>query len=357
MNEPLPEKNDEAPIRLGVEAIMSADIDAQIEAGRKRRLAANAFNRDVLLSSEAILARNPGDAPGRFNFLSLPAWLAVVDRAGVPFIPAREIASLDVDLFSQVFDGVQSPEFTRFMESLIDGIGKNEILRMEQCAPDTVKSEMGYGRDLGDGLEVDRDTGEKSVDLWSPRFFDTFMDLGHAQVRGYARPKAATVRVPGDWDGIKGEWPVEFRVFVQDGVVTGVSAYYPQAPLDADRWLGLAREAGRLAEQIVAGMAELNLGVGNGLLCGDRPVDRARAEASPGTELWGPQDFTMDFLLDADKGHLVFLEGGPGGWRQAAPCCFESGPFGEDALHGIKLALDGPVYPLHEAPELLPETL
>lgn len=351
------EKNIEKPQLLDIDSILIADIDAQIAAGRKRRLAANSFNQDILLSSEAILSRTSGQAPGRFNFLSLPAWLAVVERAGVPFIPAREIASLDADLFSQVFDGVQSPEFTRFMEDLIDGIGKNEILRMEQCAPDTVKSEMGYGRDLGDGLEVDRDSGEKSVDLWSPRFFDTFMDLGHAHVRGYARPKAATVRVPGEWDGIKGEWPVEFRVFVQEGVVTGVSAYYPQAPLEADRWLGLAREAGRLAEQIVASMADLNLGVGNGILCGDRPADRAREAALPGTELWGPQDFTMDFLLDAEKGHLVFLEGGPGGWRQAAPCCFETGPFGEEALCGVKLALDGPVYPFHVEPKIHPSTL
>lgn len=343
--------------KIDIDAIMMVDIEAQIAAGRARHEAAMAFNRDILLTPEAILAREAADGPARFNFLSLPAWLALVERAGVPFIPAREIAALQVETFSQAFDGVEDPRLSEFLEALVAGVAYGEILRMEQCAPDTVKSEMGYGRDLGNGLDIDPSTGKKTPGLWSPRFYDTLMDLGHPFVRGYARPKAETVGVAAVWEGQEGYWPVEFRVFVQDSKVTGVSAYYPQAPLDPDLWLDMARESGRLAEKIVATMAELKLGVGNGRLCGDRPQEHARADAPPGMELWGHQDFTMDFLFDAESEQLVFLEGGPGGWRQAAPCCFETGPYGEEALCGVKFALDGPVYPLHEAPELRPETL
>jgi len=53
----------------------------------------------MLLSGEDILARKAGDAPARFNILSLPAWLALAHSAGVPFIAARPLFDVCAERF------------------------------------------------------------------------------------------------------------------------------------------------------------------------------------------------------------------------------------------------------------------
>lgn len=267
----------------------------------------------------------------------------------VTTIPARPLTPLDAQTYLAIFDHptpADEQAMDAWVQATIAALGHDEILRFEQCAPGDLKGDLSVGQDSR-GRAFDHQ-GRPMIDIWSERFYETFRALHADTLRPYARPYVAPKKVAGTWvshDGQEhtGEWPVEYRVFARGGRVIGASAYYPQVPLGPE-WLDGARAAIAQAQQICAWMDTHHLGVGNGSLCGDigAAPDETRSAWIP--QLWGPQDFTLDFLLTDDGIGPVFLEGGPGGWREAAPCCFESDAPG--TLEGIKLALDGPTYPI-----------
>jgi len=346
-------------------ALFGGDIEARIARAQKRHAQEYAWTQAHCIGHDAILARRPADAPARLNITSLPAWLAVAVGAGVHSIPARALPTLPAEDYRAIFDA-PTPEMEARMgawvQAVIAALGPTDILRFEQKAPYDLKSDLSSGKPSR-GLSTDH-KGHTTFDIWGEGFYDTFRALHTDTVRPYARPYVAPVLLDGgpyarpymapvlldgvwaDYDGQEhaGAWPVEFRVFVRGLRVVGVSAYYPQRPLD-DTWLEPARQAAAQAQRMLDWMHAHHLGVGNGQLCADTGPDAGEARAEWIPEHWGPQDCTLDFLWPADGSGPVFLEAGPGGWRQAAPCCFESDTPG--TLEGVKLALNGPIHPLH----------
>lgn len=336
---------------LNVEA-MKADMDARLAEAKKERARANAWNVENLLDGDGI--RNLTRGPARFNFLSLPSWLALAEACNIPFIPATELGSLSAEDLRDAFNGVENPNVHAFL-ALGDQVGEDEMVRFTQCGPGSLKSDISKGKGVSRGIVPHYDTGAPQIDCFDPRTYETFLSLGESHLRVFKRPLISAMTHKDTWEthdfdtgGVKaidGEWPVEFRVFVREGQITGVSNYYPQMTLP-DAYLVEARDVAQTAQRMVNWMHTHQLGVGNGEMCADTGPDEPERRASWVPQHWGAQDFTLDFLIKTN-GDAVFLEAGPGGFRAAAPCCFENGPFGkEHMLTGIKLGLESKVHPL-----------
>lgn len=331
---------------------MKADMEKRLAEARAARARENAWNAENLLDAENI--RNLTRGPARFNFLSLPAWLAVAEASGTPFIPATEIGSLARADFEDAINGVDNPNVHAFL-ALGTQVSENEMVRFTQCGPGSLKSDLSEGKGVSRGILPHYETGAPQIDMFDPRTYETFISLGESHLRAFKRPIIKAMTHKDTWETmdyktgqmkpLEGEWPVEFRVFVREGQVTGVSNYYPQMTLP-DAYLVEARDVAQVAQRMVDWMHTHRLGVGNGEMCADTGADEPERRAEWVPDHWGAQDFTLDFLVKTN-GDAVFLEAGPGGFRAAAPCCFETGPFGkEHMLTGVKLGLESDVHPL-----------
>lgn len=167
------------------------------------------------------------------------------------------------------------------------------VPRWDVCAPDGIKHVMGSGASDG---QWDPEMLNWCID--DPRLIDILFDEMPPQggedwwIPLYARPWHQAVVVEG--------YPVEFRAFILDGDVRGVSSYYPQRPLEDD-WLPWAYACWYVAGQFA-------------------------------------QEFpccTMDFLVPEDRigrppspeNPPLWIESGPhhGEARGAHPCCFMPG--------------------------------
>ncbi len=319
------------------------DFDISIPSPEERRAKRDAiygWTRDRLIDPADILTRSPGAPAAQMNLNSLPAWLAVAQRAGIDAIPARLLADLDAEIYVASFDEREGPNaeaYSAFHACVLRDLADGEMVRMEQVAPREIKDLMGRGAPMTSGLFELADNGGLYLDLHEDRFYTTFKDLGDDRVRAYARPIVTPATIEGVHRGKKGRWPAEFRVFVESGQVVGISNYFPQVAMDPATFADPMRQACAMAQTMLDTMAALHLGIGNHALCPDRGPDDAM-EQTPDwmPDTWGRQDFTLDFML-LDDGRVVFLEGGPAGMHAAHPCCFlQDGRAPEpDFLHGV----------------------
>ena len=104
-------------------------------------------------------------------------------------------------------------------------------------------------------------------------------------------------------------YPVEYRAFVRDGHVAGVSNYYPQRPL---------RRMQRHLGKVVNMTLELIRNVEPPFLWHETPLRLTSGLDPDGVH------FTADFLVDKYD-RVLFLEGGPPHELGAHPCCFRPG--------------------------------
>jgi hypothetical protein len=125
------------------------------------------------------------------------------------------------------------------------------------------------------------------------------------------------------------DYPLEFRAFIRDGLVVGISNYFPQRPLTGNEpglWFVL-NEVSEAAEMLVD-RAEL--------------IWHNCAQLSRLTDLgltWRAPQFTADFIVDGAL-TVYFLEAGPPytpTWG-AHPCCFQG-----REISGVALAPSKPV--------------
>ncbi|MBW3243250.1 hypothetical protein KUV57_11135 [Epibacterium sp. DP7N7-1] len=302
--------------------------------------------RDHLVPSKLILERSSNDAPAAMNIISLPAWLAVAERAGVPMVEAREIASMRTVDYILAMDNLgKEAEIEAFSEKIVSQLKDGEILRLEQVAPGDVKYELSQGNSLSgsnpsspatNGLIRGSD-GKLFPDIFGERFYTTLLDLGHDTIRAFARPFIQPLVATGTFprgserDGV---WPVEFRVFVKDGEITGIANYYRQMDLDDqanipdDIIKSAVNRSLEATRAMIATMYELGMTVDNKAMS-DSFKDRGWK--------WGGMDFTLDFL-QAEDGRVLFLEGGPPGLHYADPCAFLTEGAERIHLNGVALS-------------------
>jgi hypothetical protein len=284
------------------------------------------------LRRDGILAAEPGGTGGKFNLLSLEAWLALAERAGVPFVPARRIGCVPIDAVcrhlwdGEPIEGEDLAAWTALCRAAGE-MGPDEILRWDFASSGGVKYRMATGREKPITPEETRGllrrengTVEPDVDM---RIVDLYLQYVTPMVPVHARPWVDATMIPGRDvnDGSKGLYPVEWRVLVHNGEIIGISNYYVQAEMDDDAPGRYAlADTAALALKMIGKAAELNLLPANAHLLPE------------------PDGFcaTLDFLIRKSDGKPVLIEGGPPLGAGAHPCCFMN----SEKIDGVALRLE-----------------
>lgn len=232
-----------------------------------------------------------------FNAVSLTAWLTIAAKAGIAHVSAREVACVPIDVLLE-FEEPRLEDAVLWM-SLRDAIQSTrdgEMLRWDCCAGLALKGAMDNNPQ---SVSHDEMTGLHPGD---PRFFDIAYVFPEIEMRVLRRPWVKARQ--------EGGRPVEYRVYVLDGIISGLSNYYPQRALhlSAQRDAEI-REVLRLGSQFVEYLQFEALVP----WFKELPLD-ASAESLI--------NCTLDFLISSD-GEVLFLEAGPPFGAGAHPCCFE----------------------------------
>ena len=140
---------------------------------------------------------------------------------------------------------------------------------------------------------------------WRPGFGDIIVDEPRAFdiLLEYPRSKVPVWRRPWTSQFVLDSYPVEYRAFVLDGRIAGISNYYPQRPLYEDtHHIDKVRQ---LTEKLIhAVKAPFQW-----------PLSPVPDDIDP-----AGVHFTADFIVTANA--TTFLEGGPPHEMGAHPCCF-----------------------------------
>ena len=257
------------------------------------------------------------DTGGRFDTLSLIAWLSVANAAGVPYVPCSYAGVLDKV-------GLMTGDLDTRLE--LDDLEAPGIIRPDHAAGARIKIDKGLAGQTAPAGTVGAVRGADGavhleLDDRLIRNAPTYVGEPHVPVIPvWFRPwiEAATVEVKRRrfLGGGVDTWPLEWRVFVEQGRVAGISAYYVQAPIrHVDSVVrASARQAVAYSDQLIAHMRAQRIQPWH-----PRYLDRLEADALA---------FTLDFIALPD-GSAVLLEAGPTchdartpEWG-AHPCFFE----------------------------------
>ncbi len=258
-----------------------------------------------------------------FNIVSLGAWLDVCKAAGVEPVPATEIGKIEIEALMIALDDPESTEesdatraLRAFWAKIEQAKKPNTMIRWDCCTCSEVKYRLDTGRPEWHRDLIDR------FDIDDFRATDLIFEYPDTVIAAWSRPWMQARIVDG--------YPVEYRVFVEDGEIIGLSSYYPQRPL---------ADSHEVREDVVACLletAKLIAAVPTPLKYPGGP----HPHHSPDSK-----SFTADFMRLED-GRFLYLEGGPPFGRGAHPCCFEHFDNWADGaafnLSGVPVALKGP---------------
>lgn len=240
------------------------------------------------------------DATPHFTPVDLGDWIALCEKAGVPFIPATVVATAPThDLVLSVdgdehgaFDSVRA--FYAAVEAFRQAHPTGHMLRWSCCSMSNVKYELSRGN-----AAWQPDCMDLYVDDF--RAYDIISEHPKSSISAFARPWVAIDQHDG--------YPVEYRAFVGGVVPEGeiaVSSYYPQRPLPENA--EFRRDMECVVEMTRRLVAAQTLPINS-------PQTAKVADLSK-------NHFTADFARV--NGELLFLEGGPAHFATwgAHPCCF-----------------------------------
>lgn len=306
---------------------------------------------------------------GPFDACDLRHWLVLADKAGVPAIPAREILHLTEDEHGLLSGNVplpSTPATRRLLASAaevaselpipespdvetkgpidcealldrladaMDDIPEGWMVRSNRCGGSELKALAGVGIAADRAPEVrfgpDIEVGPGWVRIGNRRrvhVLDSRTLKAAAEGPGFltflARPwieasrylEAPDPHREGSPFAGKGVWPAEWRAFVENGQVIGVSSYYGWADTPCPEAARAALETRRLAQKIVdeamtqkawPRYPDLEL-VRNAPWISNNPDLQQKLDVDFGRET---VSCTLDFLETKDG--LVLLEGGP----------------------------------------------
>lgn len=351
------------------------------------------------------------DNGGDFDAADLRVWLELAERANVPFVPARTILELSEDELGALSGTAHVPGFiaraikrsfdklagrtttdadqghadapeedapasapddrAALVERLytaMDDVPSGWMVRSHICGPSTLKTLAGTGL-MGDadhavaedasfalGPGWVRHGNRRCVDAANARYVELFPQGHGPRIAYLARPWVQADRRMvgpdphrhGSPFAGKGSWPCEWRVFVEQGRVTGVAAYYAwtgqATPLNAK----MALQAAEMAQRIVDEAARLALRpVMMDILIAQRHQEQG-VELHPSmveaiTRFGSGVSGTLDFI--EAEGGLMLLEGGPAHTPMGGghPCAFagvgRTGPGTVCTVEGVALRL------------------
>ena len=244
--------------------------------------------------------------PETSNFcpVSLTDWLELCRKTGVPHVPAENIATIQAQDWLY-FDtpGEHQDRLALVRQEIQAKLKPDHMLRYDFCAPLETKIRLGSGQPTFH-------TDMTGFILDDPRAFDILYEFPRESVPIHQRPWAPAQ--------IQDGYPVEYRVFVREGRIQGISNYYPQRQLERhsdhlDRALELTNA---LIEHVPT------------------PFLWPTSPMAPWVfTLYGRDrvHFTADFMVTTE-GEMLLIEGGPPHEMGAHPCCFRHGEIAGVAL-------------------------
>ena len=193
------------------------------------------------------------------------------------------------------------------------------MLRWDCCASGNLKLALSEGTPL---TEIPpRVRNALPIDM---RLLDILVDWPRIELPVLKRPWLTNPLVV---DG----YPVEYRAFVEDGEIAGISSYYPQRPLRRnDRELAAVR---KMTEALIATVetpfewlksADADLRTSEVIHGMAGKLKNAPTPKKPRIDPNGIH-FSADFIATNSPEGVLFLEGGPPHFMGAHPCCFEPG--------------------------------
>jgi hypothetical protein len=347
---------------------------------RIREIASYAETHDDLLRR---LDDMPGLIAGHvkvFNAFDIRPYLFIAAQTDVPFIPATEVLRMAWDDMSQLstkftitgglekkaaaFEKALLEEFPELDElerepktltsrqelleritAALDDQPNNIMVRHTGCGPSSLKTlvGVGYGQTtdkdsqapeaaVGAGVVVGpgwvRLGNRRIIDVMDHRFITCGYTPNHTGDQVFlARPWIQPSRYWEARDPHRentpiagaGRWPCEWRCFIANGVVTGVSAYYPWACSMTTEDAQMALEVRRRAQVIADKATELRLTSANPEVEMTRLTRRCTAEDLAKLTEIQPDGFTCTIDMIETKDGPTLIEGGP---YQGHPCGF-----------------------------------
>jgi hypothetical protein len=257
-------------------------------------------------------------SPSKFCPYSLGDWIGVCQRAEVPHVPAMHVADFEPhDILQHEHAGPHQRRLDAAYEAVRRASRPGWMLRWDCCASADLKFSMAEGR------TPDDNTRQKlPIDC---RLQEILHDYPRTVVPVWRRP----------WMGeqmffIDG-YPVEYRAFVENGELIGISSYYPQRPLPRDD-----RHLAAIEKHIAALLGELEgpfeWPAHHHEAMGIRTILPPMPRTEPRTDTPHPDGvhFTVDFA--ATRLGMLLIEGGPPHFMGAHPCCFPPGRIAGIAL-------------------------
>lgn len=231
---------------------------------------------------EAVLAL-PKHFPDAISKLS--DWVKICELAGIPHVPCNVGPHISVEELEKFADDqTATPNTDKLALWILQEHAAGRMWRWESCAPEHLKLYAGLRR-----VEPQHQNLPKILFQVDERLFHILWDNQDTETAVVSRPWIK----PEMFDG----FPVEFRVFYQQGGVAACN-YYPQRRLD-EKYLPIMEQAVELTKKLAAFQV---------------PADSGLPHL--------PKEFSCDWILTPQG--LLFLEAGPphtshGG---AHPCCF-----------------------------------
>ena len=256
--------------------------------------------------------RRPRDlllSPSRFCAYSLGDWIGACQRTGIPHVPAMHVTDFEAhDLLQHDQAGPHQLRLNAAYEAVRRAARPGWMLRWDCCASADLKFSMGEGRS-----PASKTLGTLPIDS---RILELVWDYPRVVVPVWRRPWMGEQMIFADG------YPVEYRAFVQNGELIGISSYYPQRalPRNEEHLAAIRKHVSTLLEELDG---PFEWPAAHAEAMGMRTaVPTMESKAPPaGTPDPDSVHFTADFA--ATTLGMLFLEGGPPHFMGAHPCCFQ----------------------------------
>ena len=243
----------------------------------------------------------------RFIGSSLGSWLVEAEAAGIAHIPASQIFSMPRGVFLNQESGTEEEsKIWADLDRAINATPNDHMVRWDPCASIELKTKMEQAK-----LFANLNT----LEMGDIRAFEIIMEYPADAIPVWSRP----------WHNAQyeGNYPIEFRVFVRDNNIEGISNYYIQRPLPEEQHIYSSVKACAVAaDKLVKSMRERNRQPWMPSFEGR--FDPAKIHAS------------LDFLICKETGQALFLEAGPPFGAGAHPCAF----IGRSQIYGLALGVE-----------------
>ena len=246
----------------------------------------------------------------KFCPVSLGDWMKLCERINVPAVAAKQIADVrKMDYLNWTDEGEVRERLMAAYSQIREFAASDYMVRYDCCGSSEIKYALAHGN-----YEWHEDFSYLMLD--DPR--------AYAIIEEYPREVVPVWQRPWVKSKIVGKYPVEYRVFVRNGEIVGISNYYPQRPLPfvIEHIDTIRTYTVMLINELKGVPFEWHTGIA--FLMGRDKLDLDKIH------------FSADFLVD-ENDEVLFLEGGPPHEMGAHECCFEEGNINGLALSNGKV--------------------